>query len=71
MENFTHVTAEPTYGVQTHVHTGLMLHNLHLYTCDKLGMQSESFAAPIGTTNMRNIALFASLGFRIVCTVSI
>ena len=43
---------------------------LLLYVCDKLGMRKESSMARIGSANVRIIALFASLGFEVVRTVS-
>jgi len=61
--------AEPAYRGQRRAHAALVL--LLSYACDKLGIRKESFVARIGSANMRSIALFASLGFEVVRTVSV
>lgn len=61
--------AEPAYRGQRRAHAALVL--LLSYACDKLGIKKESFVARIGSANMRSIALFASLGFEVVRTVSV
>lgn len=60
---------EPAYRGQRRAHAALVL--LLSYACDKLGIRKESFVARIGSANMRSIALFASLGFEVVRTVSV
>jgi hypothetical protein len=70
-----HVTAltEPAYRVKRrrHAAAAAALTLLLCYACDKLGVRLESFVLRIGTTNTHSIALFASLEFGIVSTVSI
>ena len=61
--------AEPAYRGQRRAHAALVL--LLSYACDKLGVRKESFVARIGSANVRSIALFASLGFEVVRTVSV
>ncbi|KAH9997951.1 acyl-CoA N-acyltransferase [Russula vinacea] len=61
--------AEPMYRGQRRAHAALVL--LLSYACDKLGVRKESFVARIGSANTRSIALFASLGFEVVRTVSV
>ncbi|KAI0283915.1 acyl-CoA N-acyltransferase [Russula aff. rugulosa BPL654] len=61
--------AEPAYRGQRRAHAALVL--LLSYACDKLGIKKESFVARIGSANMRSIALFTSLGFEVVRTVSV
>ena len=57
------------YRGQRRAHAALVL--LLSYACDKLGVLKESFVARIGSANTRSIALFASLGFEVVQTVSV
>ena len=57
------------YRGQRRAHAALVL--LLSYACDKLGVRKESFVARIGSANTRSIALFASLGFEVVRTVSV
>jgi RimJ/RimL family protein N-acetyltransferase len=66
---FSYLPAEPAYRGQRRAHAALVL--LLAYACDKLGIRKESFVARIGSANMRSIALFASLGFEVVRTVSV
>ncbi|KAF8478081.1 acyl-CoA N-acyltransferase [Russula ochroleuca] len=61
--------AEPIYRGQRRAHAALIL--LLSYACDKLGVRKESFVARIGSANTRSIALFTSLGFEVVRTVSV
>jgi L-amino acid N-acyltransferase YncA len=61
--------AEPAYRGQRRAHAALVL--LLSYACEKLGVRKESFVARIGSANVRSIALFASLGFEVVRTVSV
>ena len=62
-------SAEPAYRGQRRAHAALVL--LLSYACDKLGVGKASFVARIGSSNVRSIALFASLGFEVVRTVSV
>jgi L-amino acid N-acyltransferase YncA len=41
------------------------------YARDKLGVGKGSFVARIGAANARSIALFSSLGFKVVRTISV
>ena len=66
---FSPPPAEPAYCSQRRAYTVLVL--LLLNVCDKLGMRKGSFVAPIGSASVRSIALFASLGFEVVRTVSV
>ena len=66
---FLYLPAEPVYRGQRRAHAALVL--LLSYACDKLGIRKESFVARIGSANKRSIALFASLGFEVVRTVSV
>ncbi|KAI9508288.1 acyl-CoA N-acyltransferase [Russula earlei] len=63
------VECEPAYRGQRRAHGALVL--LLSYACDKLGVGKESFVARIGAANARSIALFASLGFGVVRTISV
>jgi len=65
----SYLAAEPAYRGQRRAHAALVL--LLSYACDKLGIRKESFVARIGSANMRSIALFTSLGFEVVRTVSV
>jgi RimJ/RimL family protein N-acetyltransferase len=66
---FFYLPVEPAYRGQRRAHAALVL--LLSYACDKLGIRKESFVARIGSSNLRSIALFASLGFEVVRTVSV
>ena len=61
---------EPAYRGQGRAHAALVL--LLSYACDKLGVaKGSSFVARIGAANVRSIALFSSLGFKVVRTISV
>jgi len=61
--------AEPAYRGQRRAHAALAL--LLSYACDKLGVGKGSFVARIGAANARSIALFSSLGFKVVRSISV
>jgi len=60
---------ELAYRGQRRAHAALVL--LLSYACDKLGVAKGSFVARIGAANVRSIALFSSLGFKVVRTISV
>jgi len=61
--------AEPAHRGQGRAHAALVL--LLSYACDRLGVAKGSFVARIGAANVRSIALFSSLGFKVVRTISV
>ena len=61
--------AEPAYRGQRHAHSALVL--LLSYGLNRLGVQTETFVACIGTSNAHSIALVAALSFSVVHTVAV